>query len=424
MLGVTQTELSSPFAYDNASVAEFSSIVSACGKTTYTVPSPTPYALPKTTTSTPAVPTLRSKDCPDRYAVGAGDTCDSIAQSHNVSTFGLLYWNHLTLGCADFPGAGKAICLPSPCPIYKIQEGDTCLGIIAQHAPDYSIRQLRSWNLNINSVCSNLGDMIGSQICIGPPAVIAGVAPPATTPTATSIATQLPIPTDAATGSNTKCGLWYTTVSGDICGSISGQYGISLKDFYFLNPAVNNQCSNLQARTSYCVRPVGDINTYPGYNGAGPITTAPCDVALPAATCYQDVATLPDVPFLAANATFARPSNTSIATASRTVSRTSHIPSPTAPGSKTDCYHYAEYVKTGNATIDLSVNSCFNVARYYGVTVAQLLEWNQSLKAASCALTPRYAYCVYVQGCRSLFCILRFSIQVNICFKPNANSMV
>jgi ubiquinone/menaquinone biosynthesis C-methylase UbiE len=50
------------------------------------------------------------------------------------------------------------------------------------------------------------------------------------------------------------------------------------------------------------------------------------------------------------------------------------------------------------AAVDKLVNSCVSVARFNEVTVAQLLEWNKSLKAASCALLPRYAYCVRVEN--------------------------
>jgi LysM repeat protein len=401
MLGVTQAELFSPFAYSNASAAELSSRASACGKPTFTVTEPKPYALSTTSPTATEIPSLRSKDCPDRYQVRAGDTCQSVSQAHNVSTFGLLYWNNLAVGCTDFPKAGRAVCLPSPCPIYTIQQNDTCLGIIAHHAPDYSMRQLRSWNMNINNVCSNLEGMVGDQICIGPPALLASVALPASTPTATPVATPVAVPTNAATGSNPKCGLWYTTISGDICSTISGQYSISLKNFYFLNPAVDNKCSNLQREVAYCVRPVGDITTYPSYDGAGSGTTAACDAAFPAATCYQDPATLPSVPFLEANATFARPTSASVTTASRTLSRTTHVPSPTAPGSRTDCLEYARYVTTGDKTMEKAINSCSTVAQYYGVTVDQLLEWNAILKPENCGLLPRYVYCAYVEGGKS-----------------------
>jgi LysM repeat protein len=422
MLGVTQAELSTPFGYNNASVAEFSSSASACGKATYTIAEPTPYVLSTVSPTPSAAPPLRSKDCPDRYQVRTGDTCFSISQANNVSTFGLLYWNSLALGCTNFPVGGKTICLPSPCSIYKVRQGDTCLSIIAQHAPDYSIRQLRSWNLGINNVCSNLGDMVGQSVCIGPPAVIASAAPPSSTPTGSPVTTPVAAPTNAAGGSNSNCGLWYTTVSGDICGSISGQYGISLKNFYFLNPAVDSNCSNLQIQTAYCVKPVGDITTYPGYDGAGSGTTAPCDVAFPAPTCYQDVATLTSVPFLESNATFTRAPSTSINTASRTVSRTTHTPSPTAPGSRKDCLYYAEYIKTGSATTDNSVNSCRGVAQYYGVTVSQLIEWNTSLKAASCVLSPRYAYCAFVRGGKSPYDWLQ--VYPFHCFRMKVNFMI
>ncbi|EGD90567.1 hypothetical protein H112_02034 [Trichophyton rubrum D6] len=53
-----------------------------------------------------------------------------------------------------------------------------------------------------------------------------------------------------------------------------------MDNFIFLNPALNSNCTNLYAEESYCVLPVGDINTYsgkPGYvstpTGSEPTTT-------------------------------------------------------------------------------------------------------------------------------------------------------
>jgi hypothetical protein len=40
---------------------------------------------------------------------------------------------------------------------------------------------------------------------------------------------------------------------------------VTLDDFYFLNPNVDNKCSNLWLDAPYCVKPVGDIQTYPNY---------------------------------------------------------------------------------------------------------------------------------------------------------------
>jgi hypothetical protein len=38
---------------------------------------------------------------------------------------------------------------------------------------------------------------------------------------------------------------------------------------YFLNPEIDAQCSNLLLGVAYCVKAVGDVNTYSGY----PVTT-------------------------------------------------------------------------------------------------------------------------------------------------------
>lgn len=166
MLAVGQIELSSPFGYSEEFASNFSSTTSSCGKTGYTFTTPTSYALNATTpTPTPTgVPT--SPSCPDSYTVQAGDTCNSISLAHNVSTFAMLYWNGLNANCVDFPSAGSSICLPSQCAIYTIRENDTCVEIVKNNAPDISIRQLQSWNMNLNTLCTNLDTMLGDQICI------------------------------------------------------------------------------------------------------------------------------------------------------------------------------------------------------------------------------------------------------------------
>ncbi|KAL3495820.1 hypothetical protein BJX62DRAFT_233084 [Aspergillus germanicus] len=55
--------------------------------------------------------------------------------------------------------------------------------------------------------------------------------------------------------------------------------GIEMKDLYFLNPNIDTNCTNLCLGYSYCILPVGNIATYPGYstptNGWSPTMTAP-----------------------------------------------------------------------------------------------------------------------------------------------------
>lgn len=135
-------------------------------------------------------------------------------------------------------------------------------------------------------------------------------------------------PTNALSTSNKTCGTWYTVsplpiwyfglsvlksrqvVSGDTCAVVSIANLISLDDFYFLNPEINKDCTNLDLGVAYCVQPVGTITTYSGYtytssalitvpaatfpsvntaitipgNNPGYVATSPLSVAAPSAT--------------------------------------------------------------------------------------------------------------------------------------------
>ncbi|OJJ96018.1 hypothetical protein ASPACDRAFT_64009 [Aspergillus aculeatus ATCC 16872] len=53
------------------------------------------------------------------------------------------------------------------------------------------------------------------------------------------------------------------------CCLVSVANSVSLMDFYFLNPEINADCTNLELGEAYCIAAVGDISTYSGY----PITT-------------------------------------------------------------------------------------------------------------------------------------------------------
>lgn len=99
--------------------------------------------------------------------------------------------------------------------------------------------------------------MIGDQLCVAKPGK------PYIAPSATGLApmtptTPAPIPTDVAEGTNKNCGLYYRVVMGDFCNKLVLKFGIPLVDFVFLNPAINENCTNLFANESYCVSAVGD----------------------------------------------------------------------------------------------------------------------------------------------------------------------
>ena len=99
--------------------------------------------------------------------------------------------------------------------------------------------------------------MNGSEVCINAPGK-AYTYPSPTTLAPTIPVTAAPVPTDAAQGTNTKCGWWYRAVLGDYCNMIVIKFGIALNDFAYLNPAINENCTNLFADESYCIQAVGD----------------------------------------------------------------------------------------------------------------------------------------------------------------------
>lgn len=99
--------------------------------------------------------------------------------------------------------------------------------------------------------------MVGDQVCISKPGN-PYVLPSSTVLVQTMPTTPAPVPTDVAAGTNTYCGMYYQAVLGDFCNTIVMKFGISLADFVFLNPAINENCTNLFAEESYCVEAVGD----------------------------------------------------------------------------------------------------------------------------------------------------------------------
>jgi hypothetical protein len=148
----------------------------------------------------------------------------------------------------------------------------------------------------------------------------------------------------------------------EYCSAISLKFSLSLSDFYFLNPQVDSSCSNLWADTSYCVKAVGDIETYSGY-----------------------------------------PTSTGATTFTRPTTSTEFMPSPvqteplqpTASGTLGDCYTYENAFDATSQLENLTVaNSCFSWAHFANVTVEQLVEWNPSLAASNCVLQAGKSYCL------------------------------
>jgi hypothetical protein len=135
--------------------------------------------------------------------------------------------------------------------------------------------ELLTWYPNFYHLYTNIYSIYDQQICVSPPGrSLEDVATITSTPptTAQPPATAVPRPPHAKPESHQQCAGWYEVQDGDYCQLISVQNGIEVRDFFFLNLSVDDpDCTNLWLEISYCVRAVGDINTYSGY----PYSTTP-----------------------------------------------------------------------------------------------------------------------------------------------------
>ncbi|KAK5011401.1 hypothetical protein LTR28_003417 [Elasticomyces elasticus] len=308
-----RNQLNSPLGYD-ANVAVSQSVYA------YNATATTPA-----TTTTSAAPL-----CTGSYTVQPTDTCNSVAQALNVSTYNLLQYNGIDLFCRNFNATvGLSLCQPPQCPTKTWQPEDTCNTVVGSLA-NVTIAQFLAWNPNFNNLCRNALNFIGYQVCIG-------------------------------------CAGWYTVQNDDNCAKVSVAAGISLSDFYFLNPEINANCTNLWLGNAYCVRPVGDIKTYPGYTQSStsalitvtPNTFTPANTGVPASTSSPGY----------------------VATVSLL---------PTASGTIPGCDTYRNYDNSTNAN-----NACADVAHEFLVSFSSLQQWNPSLTGnkTTCKLASGYSYC-------------------------------
>lgn len=351
---------------DLLSSSIYQSKTSSCSVTGMDLTS-TPLTIftPTSTIATPA-PTCSGKS----YAIQAGDDCHSISISQGISTSWLLQDNNLTSSCVNFPTSGN-ICLINTCKVYTVKTNDTCASIA--RAQNITEPQLKAWNPSINAGCYNIGFMVDDQLCI----TIPGnpyIAPPVTSLAPSTATTPAPVPTDVAAGTNTDCGQYYRAVLGDYCNLLVIKFGISLSDFVFLNPAINDNCTNLFADESYCVEAVGDINTYPGRPGYVSYTATLTSFVGDPATTWP-----------AANYT----------TPTRTAATTQL---PLATGTRTDCLQYfsgSSYV--GKITSGSFYSSdCDLAAHVFMVSLDDLAVWNPSLgntSLSNCTFQTGQGYC-------------------------------
>ncbi|TLD21139.1 hypothetical protein PspLS_09235 [Pyricularia sp. CBS 133598] len=349
-LGIVKQQLASPFGYEEDEAADYASTTSSCSKTQYAFATPTSYALNSTTPS-PSQPTC-GPDASGSYTVRDGDSCNSISEAQGVATEAFISINGIDLGCNDIPAVGTSLCLPKKCRIRELGLVDTCESII--EGEGITLGQLQAWNPVIDSGCWNLNSWRGRFLCVSAPGGTV------TLKDGSKATTAAPMPTNAQGESNTRCGTWVTITDGGTCAAASVAFGITLDDFYFLNPQVDSSCSNLWLGYAYCVAAVGDIQTYPGYPVTAPATSFTRPPAAPEPT-----------------STFELPP-----------------PGPRASGTIEGCFFYEDAWPSEFVAENPGWNSCERWAKYGGVTVEELVAWNPSLEGVECELKSGFSYCV------------------------------
>ncbi|KAL4749618.1 hypothetical protein BDW72DRAFT_194649 [Aspergillus terricola var. indicus] len=330
------------------SSSNFDSLTSSCRATGYSYTVSTTYALNSTTSITSATATSTTSDTPAQtcvgyYTVQSDDDCNSVAKAHSVSTYSLMKANNLDLYCQNFASVvATTLCIPPPCDTYTWHAWDDCNSVAANYS-GVTLPQFLAWNPMFNALCLNAPIFDGYEICVSPPGGYlnhtTGANSNQTSTGGGEITTVAPLPTNALSESNHKCGLWYMVVKGDTCAGVSLAQSISLDDFYFLNPEIDVNCTNLQLDVAYCVQPVVNNAIPTATNDPGYIYTS--------------------APMM-----------------------------PTAPGTIPDCYRYA------NA--DNYTTLCRYILGSYGISFEQLLDWNPSLDTDkySCTLSLGNSYCV------------------------------
>jgi LysM repeat protein len=311
---------------------------------------------------TPPAPTHsgQPENCNTWHVVESGDSCQSVADAAGITLSQFLAWNPaVSSDCVDNFWLGQAYCVgvsgegattttaattasptppapthsgqPSNCNKWDVVEsGDSCASLAADNG--ISLAQFFEWNPAVSEDCTT-NFWLGQAYCVG-------VSGQSSSTTTTSAASPTP-PAPTHTGQPSDCNKWDVVESGDTCGSIASDNGISLAQFFAWNPAVSEDCTtNFWLGQAYCV----------GVSGSASSTTS---------------------------------TSTSTTTAPQP-------PASTHTGQPSNCNKW-DVVESGD--------SCASLASDNGITLAQFFAWNPAV-SQDCVnnFWLGYAYCVGVSS--------------------------
>lgn len=202
-----------------------------------------------------ALPPANMSACPNPLTV-SNTTCAAIALDYSVPLASLPALNYFS--CSNVNGV---ICAGLSCPVAVNPVTQSVRPFVSKYT-NFTLTQFLSWNRYINPA-----EILANEVvCVGPPG--GPYSPPAVTLTSTTISTTstttsiastttpangISTPTPYQTGMATNCNKFHLVVSGDQCGTIASNAGITLANFYAWNPAVGSTCAYLDLRDYVCI---------------------------------------------------------------------------------------------------------------------------------------------------------------------------
>lgn len=141
--------------------------------------------------------------------------------------------------------------MPDDCQAYYLaQENDTCRTVLTAYAY-VTQEQFFEWNPALEDNCDGL--WLGYYYCVANFNSTSEVPLPTVTEKPT---------TSTAPGAVASCTAWYSSTPDDTCATILAMFGrFSQADFVSWNPSLNSACSNLQPSLYYCVAVPGTPST-------------------------------------------------------------------------------------------------------------------------------------------------------------------
>ncbi|KAM5353570.1 hypothetical protein ACJ41O_000220 [Fusarium nematophilum] len=273
-LGAQRLNLENERTYNKGREKAYWSSVSACSTTAPPLETPTGVFFEY---KNDLIPTLqKSGSCRgEMMPILPGQTCTQFSQANNISTSHLLELNSLAGSCKSWPFGRTSLCVEGSCRTHVVKKAETCKRVAAVNRVKFS--KFLSWNPAVDKGCVNWHRQIGQAVCVSAPNEYKasgerdeGMVGPLNPKTTAAAA----VPENAHPESKRECGKWYTVQKGQTCGRLAVNFGITLQDLYFLNPSIDEGCSNLLAKSAYYVHPIGNICTYSGYTRTTATTTS------------------------------------------------------------------------------------------------------------------------------------------------------